>query len=315
MVGARCMEKYNILNLIYNYNYKPYTYGAVSIVDRKSNNRRFSDPFVISKNINNKEIVYGSVLNLIDKIKHLINQFKDFHKQEQKIEEMILILSLYTRNLVEIFKEKENICINLYDYKTKKVKETIKLIKLLHCLIHYRYFYVQKGYVCDLFSDKNQLYSKGLFAYKIKIKDIFNTVSNVVSGIKVGDFLCVLQNRIRNMSVKSTRGEIIFVVQNVHSLANFMIERFQHKKTREVINLIFKEEIRRYCDEIKADTHINKITLSSPTFKIAEDLSKKEMAIYTTLNGDTVNTKLGYEDFFYLMIKAYGNDTLVSVEP
>ena len=309
------METHNILNLIYNYDYKPYTYGAVIIVDGKSNKPRSSDPFAISKNINNNEIVYGSVLNLIYKIKHLINQFKDFHKQEQKIEEMILILSLYSRNLVEIFKEKENICINLYNYKRKKVKETIKLIKLLHCLIHFRYFYVQEGYVCDLFSDKNQLYSKGLFGYKIKIKDFLNAVSNVVSGIKVRDFFCVLLNRIKKMSVKSKREEIIFVVQNVHSLANFMKERFQHKNTLEVIKIIFDEEKRRYSDEIKADTHINKITLSSPTFKISQDLSEKEMAIYTTLNGDTVNTKLGYEDFFNLMIKAYGNDALVSVEP
>ena len=51
-----------------------------------------------------------------------------------------------------------------------------------------------------------------------------------------------------------------------------------------------------------------------PTFKIADDLSTRQLAMDISINGKVESFLFGYEEFFGALTGTYGDDALISLE-
>ena len=158
----------------------PYLYGAVSIVEAEAIAQgrtiplEWSYPYVVSKQLADGEIVYGSVPHLIGetakpifRMNHRIRNLEDslpeeirssmqvsrrgnaiiyelpasgvpdwlLHQQEELMKEGLLLSGLHLRTLLEILSGKRNISVPLYDYDGNS-NDTVTLNDLFHILMH-----------------------------------------------------------------------------------------------------------------------------------------------------------------------------------
>ncbi len=66
--------------------------------------------------------------------------------------------------------------------------------------------------------------------------------------------------------------------------------------------------------EKEADTIIFTYAFRPPTFKIADEVSTRQLAMDIHINGKVENFLFGYEEFFGSLTRTYGDDALVSLE-
>ena len=77
------MKEGDRLFLLYRYSGQ-YLYGALHVVRRDVQNQETSYPFVISKQFQGREIVYGSVLNLMEKVASAFFRFDIWQRNLDK---------------------------------------------------------------------------------------------------------------------------------------------------------------------------------------------------------------------------------------
>ena len=245
-----------------------------------------------------------------------------FQLQEEKSEETILLTLLHLRTLLEVFGGKGNASVDLYDYEDNKIGE-ISLMKLANLLMHHRYFVVDGNYVHDVFSDKRQLFSdikelpsQRLFGSKFILTDLFNAMLTFLTGIRINDFVGVLRSRLERLTVNSEPKDIIFLIQNIHSLSNIMQERFTDSRFHEVFELLFRDVRKRHI--IRGSDGVERWKFSfafgKPEFKIDDELSERRIAMTIMIDGKSETFKFGYEEFFGILTKVYGEDPLFSIE-
>ena len=241
--------------------------------------------------------------------------------QEEKSEETILLTLLHLRTLLEVF-GKGNASIDLYDYENNKIGE-ISLMKLANLLMHHRYFVVDGNYVHDVFSDKGQLFpdlrelpSQRLFGSKFILTDLFNEILTFLTGIRINDFVGILRSRLERLTVDSEPKDIIFLIQNILSLSSIMQERFLDSRIHEVVELLFRDVHERHI--IRGSDGVERwnysLTFGKPEFKIDDELSERRIAMTIKIDGNSETFKFGYEEFFGVLTKAYGEDPLLSIE-
>ena len=182
--------------------------------------------YVSARRIGDSEIVYGSLLHIIDEavrpifrawkllwelrhdlpedVQSSVNQTTDdgvtlvtipagsytdtlLHKQEQILKDALLLSVLHVRTLLEDFGGIGNIPILIYDYEGEP-DGSVLLSKVFHTLAHYRYCMVSGEFVHDVFSREGQLGSNNLVGSKMKVTDVFDSVFEFISRIKVKNF-------------------------------------------------------------------------------------------------------------------------------
>lgn len=349
------MQVNNRLFLMYRY-VGAYLYGALHIVRGDVQSQETSYPFIISKKYRGSEIVYGSVLSLIDKVagamfrfdrwqrgldKTMPEEFRTsiqanvqgdrvtyqlpesefskaiLHQIDECLEDAILLSSLHLRTLLEVFSGKGDRQIDLYDYEDNRIG-TVSIKDIADLLMHHRYFVVRDGYLCDVYSGAEQLNSQRLFGSKIEVQELFNATFDLLGGIRIGDFVGMLRSRLERLSVDSEPRDIIFLIQNIHSLFLLVRDRISDNRFPQMLELLFRELRERQHAEMDRHPGIPEMTFAyafePPTFKIADELSTRQLSMDIKINGKVENFLFGYEEFFGALTGTYGDDALVSLE-
>lgn len=264
---------------------EPYLYGAISVVGAEALAQggtiplEWSYPYVVSKQLEGREIVYGSLFHLIGeaakpifrmnyrvgvlaeslpedvqssvRVRRTANalihespssKFPDWflNQQEELTKEGILQSGLHLRTLLEVLSGKRNAFVPVYDYEGHS-NGAVTLTELFHMLMHHRYCVISGEYMHDIFSDRDQLDSPRLLGSKVKSAELLNAVLSYLTGVTVNDFVGVLRGRLKSLAVDSEPRDIIFAVQNVHVLAEIIGDRITDKRFPKLQELLFKE--------------------------------------------------------------------------
>ena len=184
-------------------------------VSGTSSEKKLSAPFIISTELEGKEIVYGSVSSFIFKIDALIDRLRDQQQeadrflndrnikplkeerqhdgiivelpgskttdlflldQEEKLEEIMFLMSIYLRLLIEIFGDAIDEKLTVYDYEGNRSSNQISMRSFIGMFVHHRYFVTRGEYVAGIFSDKKQLPSSKILGSKVRISEFFDAV-------------------------------------------------------------------------------------------------------------------------------------------
>ena len=335
-------------------------YGAISTIGPEDAARGgtvpldWSYPFVISKQVDDREIVYGSLLHLIGEVAKPIfrmnhrvraladslpeevrssmrvshtgnvviyeSEFPDWllHRQEELTKEGLLLSGLHLRTLLEILSGRRNESVNVYDYDGN-ANGTVTLNELFHILMHHRYCVVSGDFIHDVFSGKSQLESPRLFGSKVKSSDLFNEMLKYVSTITINDFVGVLRGRLENLTVQSEPRDIMFAVQNVHSLAGIIGERIPEKRFPKMQELLFREFTAEEKRQVEEATRQNKTVrlvryFREPSFKIDPALHEKRIEMSININGKSESFTFEQDQFFGVLTRVYGDDPIVPLD-
>ena len=349
------MKEDNRLFLLYRY-VGSYLYGALHVVRGDAQNQESSYPFIISKQFQGREIVYGSVLNMMEKVAGPFFRFDSWqrslketmppefrtsvqadmqagrvthqlpesefshvilHEIDERLEDAILLSSLHLRNLLEVFSGRGDKQVGLYDYEDNRIG-TVSLKVIADLLMHHRYFVVRGGYLCDIYSGDEQLTSPRLFGSKIEVQELANVTLELLGGIRIRDFAGMLRSRLERLSVDSEPRDVIFLIQNIHSLSLIIRDRIADDRFPQMLELLFRELRGRQHAEMDRRPEIPEMTFTyafgPPTFKIADELSTRQLGMDIRINGKVENFLFGYEEFFGALTGIYGNDPLVSLD-
>ena len=180
--------------------------------------------------------------------------------------------------------------------------------------------HIRGEYLHDLFSGDARLASQQRFGTKIRVPELFEEMFNCLTGIRINDFVGVLRTQMKQLTIDSEMKDIVFLIQNIHSLWYIMQERFTDSRFSEVMDLLFREVQKRHIDSIKkrtgnrAGVYSFRFTYTTPRFKIDEDLSARRIVMQLTVSGRHEEFKFGYEEFFKVLTKVYGDDPLLSLD-
>lgn len=316
----------------------------------------WSYPFVVSKKSKGEEIFYGSIPYLIGEVAKpifrmnhrlgameeslseefrstiqvfrtdnaLIHQATDpgfpawfLHRQEEIIKEALVLSGLHLRTLLETFSGKRNTSVTLYDYGNNSIG-TISLNELLNMLMHHRYCVISGESIHDIVSGETQLKSQRLFGSKISSAELFNAMIRFISGITVNDFIGMLRGRLAQLTVESEPRDIMFAVQNVHSLTQIIGDRITDERFQEVQDFLFRkltaDEMRK-IDDSKGESEVTLVRrFTTPAFKLDADLYAKCIEMSLDIDGKTEMYKFSQEELFGVLTRTYGDAPIMPLE-
>lgn len=238
---------------------------------------RWESPFVVSKQLGEHEIIYGSVLHHMhegvrpivqmeahqrDLANSLSPQIRAsmvatrsgnqvtytsptvefpprlLHRQDEIIKDTVLLSALPMRTLLEIFSGKGNRIVPTYDYEGNPTSG-VRLQRLFHALGHHRYCVVSGEFVHDIFSDEDTPGLPNLFGTKIKVEELLDAVFGFLEGITVDDLVGMLRGRLEKLTVDSAPRDIIFAHQNIYALAELVGARLGDEAFSPFVNYLF----------------------------------------------------------------------------
>lgn len=344
------MKEHNRLALLYQ-QIDDNLWGAIHTVDGSLENQHNSAPFLISKRVGDEEIIYGSIVNLLNKIVGLQRTLwhrltdtddevpelgilrhgsEDQSKvskdglvqeyQEEMLEDTVLLTAMHFRNLNEIFNHRwSNKELPVYNNDDQSVG-TVGMSTLTNQLIHHRYLAVRAPYICDISSRDSELPSQVRFGSKIDGTEFLSEVMDIVREVRVRDFVGVLKRSISNISATSESRDIIFLVQNLNSLSQIIAERLGRGAAPAIQKLLLREVIRRDRRRLAlefAGRHVHPVRIeyrgSAPTIALGHDLSRKRIEIHVTINEEPHTIEVDHREFFSLLTSEHGTEPLVEV--
>ena len=260
-------------------------YAAISTVpeedlqESESAALEWSFPYIVSKQLGDHEIVYGSVMHLMYEaarpilrmnglLGDLANSLPDdvrssmvvsnsqdtttytmppgvvsaalLHKQEEIMKDALLLSGLHLRTLLETFSGQRNTRVPLYDYEGNS-NGLVSFAEIFNTAMHYRYCVISGEYIHDIFSQDSQLASPRLVGSKIKTSDLFDAMLKSISSIRVNDFVGMLRGRLQSLRADSESREIVFAFQNAHSLSHIISDRILDTRFQSFQKFLFRE--------------------------------------------------------------------------
>ena len=345
----RLYEPLNRVLVIYK-RVEPYQYGAISKMGCDPRHLEWHAPFLISKtNSAGEEEVYGTVGGILKRIVAQLAKMDAFGKRTSQrlseaglevgpkhqmqpsdlsnaiideqaalIEEVVLITSIYARQLHEMFHNLEELQVSVHDYEGKPAGRT-SLKHVGDLMAHNRYIAIRDGRIVDLMSDKKHLaqHQTGL---QLDFIEYLRCVSDLVESITVERLATMLQERIRKLSPSPPIRDIIFLMQNLYTLGGFMVEAGSP----------LSEPVRAILDRLAPDLYEQEIqakdlpagsaatiqaVFTNPKFKFEGNLEDKKIKTIMTVNGQTETLVTGYEQFFQDVVAAAGSTRLCGAAP
>ena len=334
----------------------PETYASAVAEGGTIDLKNWSAPYFIAKHLDGREIVYGSIPYLIGEAakpifrrNHRLRVFEEslpsairssvqttygknataytapgqefpdwfIHRQEELTKEALLLSGLHLRNLLDMFNDKGNRPVAIYDYDGKP-NGTVTLHKLCVMMMHYRYWVISDQYVHDIFSDKKELDPQGLFGSKVGSAELFQAMLASLSEITVNNFVGVLRGRLMSLTTNSVPRDIMFATQNVHALTQVIGDRITDPRFCTFQDFLFSELTADEKTQIESAKGQDKIKLvrqfGKPSFKIAEKLHEKRLKMSITINGKMETFELGQTEFFDALCEAFGEDSLTNLD-
>ena len=348
-------QNYNRVQIVYNAEHKPYLYGAIHIIDGDLNSQRWEKPFVVSKRRpNGEEVVYGTVMRMLEKVKSPLDRHKRFQlesqemlriagiaplsltdpilpespmteriidEQDELLEEVVLTISVNIRILSEIFHKKLKKCkVTVYGYDDGR-EGTIDLNGIADLLSHNRYILVKNGYVVDLISDEKFMAKKPQMGLKFSLLEYFSEVEKAVNSITVKDLVGVLWALTEKLSASSNVKDIIFLTQNLYTLGGFTvgsdipIDAGPLKKILDRVTLDYMQRAYPQNSVPEGASVSVSATFNTPRFYLEPELDRKQIRVEMQVNGKPESLVMGCKDFFSEMSRAYGNRKLYANPP
>ena len=274
------MSKDNDNRLILLYNQvEPYIYGAIRVVKGGLDTQTTSNPFIISKTVNGREIVYGSLLESIEKLIHVISRYIDqqrnatkawftkkglqmpephyrdgyaqmpfpesepdeqfIHQRDLETEDTILLASIHLRTLIEAFSGKFSDQRITLYGYENEILGDVSLKDVCDVLLHHRYFVIHDMFLIDPFSHTRALDSESFFGSKVSVSDWIDGVIAVINRITVKEYMGMLRSRLEHLSIESQSKDMIFAVQNVYSLGRVVRERMEYSGSGKLLDTMF----------------------------------------------------------------------------
>ena len=343
-------QSYNILQVIYNVEHKPYLYGAVHRVHGDLNNQKMEKPFVVSKKRRvGEEVVYGTIRRLLEKIAFQIDKLKRFQleaqakldsagiaplgrenpklpeskvserildDQEALIEDVLVTTSVDIRILSEIFPQRlKKARVMVYDYDDQRIGQ-IELAKIADLLVHNRYICIRDTFVVDLLSDESFMDIKPQIGLKVNFLEYVAEVEKVVYGLTVKDLVNKLWGMTKKLSASSNIRDIIYLHQNLYTLGGLAVESGMPISTGPLKTVLDRVAIRHFEEKYpKSSTPDGfrvqiSVLFTTPRFRWVPDLDQKQICINVQVNGAPEELVMGYEEFFSELLKGYGNTKL-----
>ena len=344
--GERPYEPLNHILTIYT-RVGDYQYGAISKMGCNPEHLEWHSPFLISKsNSAGEEQVYGTVKGTLKRIVDQLAKMEAFHKrtsqrlsdvgiavdqnhllpssdlassiideQDALIEEVVLITSIYTRQLHEIFPDLRKFQVAVYDYEGKPAGRT-SLRHVGDLMAHTRYIAIRDGRIVDLMSNQRHLaeHQTGL---QLDFIEYLHCVTELVESITVKRLATMLRGRVKKLSSSSPIRDIIFLMQNLYTLGGFMVEAGKP----------LSAPVRAILDRLASDLYEQEIqdkglpagsvatiqaVFTNPSFQFEGNLEDKKIKTSMTVNGQTETLVTDYEQFFQDVIAAAGNNSLLT---
>ena len=238
---------------------------------------QWESPFIVSKQLGQHKIVYGSVLHLIHeaarpifRIQALQKELKKslptdirgsmvesrsaneivftsptneipalfLYKQDEIIKDAVLLSGLQVRTLLDVFSGKGNRIVPTYDYE-RNPTGGVSMQQLFHALCHHRYCVVSEGFIYDIFSGQDTRGLPDVFGTKIKSRELLTEVIDFLKGITVNDFVGMLRGRLESLTIDSNTRDIIFAHQNVYALTEVVRYRLKDEGFSTFLNYLF----------------------------------------------------------------------------
>ncbi len=348
--GKGCpYEPLNRILVIYTRK-EPYLYGAISKMGCDPQHLEWHSPFLISKaNSAGEEEVYGTVGGILKRIVAQLEKMDAFGKRTSRrlreagvevgpnhqlqpsdltntvideqaalMEEVVLITSIYVRQLHEIFPNLERFQVVVYDYEGRPAGRT-SLKHVGDLMAHNRYIAIREGRIVDLMSDKKHLaqHQTGL---QLDFIEYLRGVSALVESISVERLATMLQERIRELTCASPIRDIIFLMQNLYTLGGFMVEAGSplSPPVRAILDRLapdlYERELQAKGLPAGSAATIQAV-FTSPKFQFEGNLEDKRIKTFMTVNGQTETLVTGYEQFFQDVIAAAGSTKLCGASP
>lgn len=238
---------------------------------------KWESPFVVSKQVGENEIVYGSILHHMQEATRPILRMETLqqqlaeslpsdirasmvesrsgneitvtspasefpasflYRQDEIIKDAVLLSALSVRTLLEIFSGKGNSIVPTYDYEGNPTNG-VSMQQLFHTLCHHRYCVVSHGFLCDIFSGDDTRGLPDEFGTKVKVAELLDEVIGFIEGITVNDFVGMLRSRLEGLTLDSKTRDIIFAHQNVYALADLVRYRLEDTRFTPFVNYLF----------------------------------------------------------------------------
>ena len=339
-------KKYNRVQLVYNETHKPYLYGALHFVHGDVENQWWERPFVISKRRADKpEIVYGTVLRLLDKILVPLTRLGQFQartrarldaekiqllagttlpdspvadaihdEQEDLIEDIFVATCVYVRILAELFpNHMQKYKVPVYNYDGRR-ETTITLQSISNVLQHHRHLIVRNEYIVDLVSAKDYVISgKPQMGLKISFLEYVDKLEQAVHSVTVKDLVGILRGMTKRISAESSPKDIVFLMQNLYTLGGAAVAPGGNVSgpLETVLNNVAMKTLNRRRRRNR--TMRMAVTFTTPRFYLEPDLTNKQIRTEVKVNSVQKKYVTDYESFFAEIVKAYGDRKLYGI--
>ena len=239
----------------------------------------WQSPFVVSRQLGEHEIVYGSLLYHIqeaarpifrigahqEKLRESLpedirgsmvesrsgnqttytspsNEFPSLflYQQDEIIKDAIMLSASHMRTLLEFLSSKGNRDVPTYDYEGN-LAGSVTIHQLFHALSHHRYCVVSSGFVRDIFSREDTPGLPDLFGTKVKVEELLRESIGFLEGITVNDFVGILCGWLERLTIDSKPKDIILAHQNVYAVAEVIKTRIGDASFSPFQNYLFSQ--------------------------------------------------------------------------
>lgn len=340
--------KFNRVQVLFNYEHKPYVYGGIHIVDGDIENQWCEKPFVISKmRPDGTEVVFGTVARTMEKIWSQLERLEAFRfeaekrlaaagverhgsptqlprspiadqvidEQEALLEDVLVALSVHIRVLTEVFPKKLNRAkATVYDQDGESVGR-IALSRIADLLLHNRYILIKDLHVVDLISDRSFMLEKPQLGLNINLIEYLGEVERALDDLAVSDLIGKLWGATKRLSSSSNVKDIVFLTQNLYTLGGLVLTdetQIEGGPLKSILDTVAFRVLDRpgmpRCGEVVQIP----LVFGAPRFTLDPDLDNKQIRVSLVVNGKPEELVLGFEGFFAEVSKAHGHAKLRS---
>ena len=247
-----------------------------------------------------------------------IDRFLD--ERERDTEDVLVLCSVHLRSILELFGGKIGARLPAYDSADNEIA-TIKMKRLMDTVLHHRYFVLTGEYIVNLQSDKDQLATSSKLGYRVRVFDVLDAIQSTVRQISINNVIGVLRSRLERLSYRSTLGDIVFVVQNIHALSRIVEDRMTDPRNGPFLDFLLDDAAQALTTRIanSYDKRVSRqpkrvdlaLPFRRPSFKLVGDIGRKEIEVSCWIDGKTWKKQILYVELFKMISEMYGNDPVL----
>ena len=161
----------------------------------------------------------------------------------------------------------------------------------------------------------------------INFEEYLSAVWKVVDGLTVNDLIAKLRGLTEKLSASSNIKDIIFLLQNLYTLGDFVIgvdvsiagpvktllDEVANKHHKHHEQLLQQHSLQPAL--VEGQTYTFTATFPAPRFYLESDLDQKQIRILMHVNDNRETLVMGYKEFFGEMSAAFGNRPLYAKPP